>query len=166
MEGPEAGPALRLWRALARRCVGPYGDHAAAVLTLAGWVSWSTGDDPNARVAFSLALRADPDYRFAQLLHRACNGGLDPEELRVCLREERAARLAGDPVGAEESAAPPARREARPEPRRKSTPTSRKSANSPQRHVSSGGPEPARPKQAKVRDRVRRRGGEPVNREG
>lgn len=96
MEGAEAGHALRLWRALARRCVGPYGDHAAALLTLAGWVSWSTGDDPNARVAFSLALRADPDYRFAQLLHQACNGGLDPEELRICLREERAARLAGD----------------------------------------------------------------------
>lgn len=30
MEGDEAGPALRLWRALARRCVGPYGEHAAA----------------------------------------------------------------------------------------------------------------------------------------
>ncbi|RCH64116.1 DUF4192 family protein [Streptomyces sp. SDr-06] len=94
MEGAEAGPALRLWRALARRCVGPYGDHAAALLTLAGWVSWSTGDDPHARVAFSLALRADPDYRFARLLHQACNGGLDPEDLRICLREERAARLA------------------------------------------------------------------------
>ncbi|PJN01968.1 hypothetical protein CG740_16360 [Streptomyces sp. CB01201] len=95
MEEPDAGPALRLWRALARRCVGPYGDHAAALLTLAGWVSWSTGDEPHARVAFGLALRADPDYRFAYLLHQACNQGLDPEELRVCLREERAARLAG-----------------------------------------------------------------------
>jgi hypothetical protein len=97
MEGPDAQPALRLWRALARRCVGPYGDHAAAPLTLAGWVSWSTGDDPNARVALGMAMRADPDYRFAGLLHRACNQGLDPEELRICLREERAARLAGPP---------------------------------------------------------------------
>ncbi|MFG2718384.1 DUF4192 family protein [Streptomyces sp. NPDC048416] len=95
MEGAEAQLALRLWRALARRCVGPYRDHAAALLTLAGWVSWSTGDDPHARVAFGLALRADPDYRFAYLLHQACNQGLDPEELRICLREERAARLAG-----------------------------------------------------------------------
>ncbi|MFK0179501.1 DUF4192 family protein [Streptomyces xanthochromogenes] len=95
MEEPDAGPALRLWRALARRCVGPYEDHAAALLTLAGWVSWSTGDEPHARVAFGLALRADPEYRFAHLLHQACNQGLDPEELRVCLREERAARLAG-----------------------------------------------------------------------
>ncbi|RPK57319.1 hypothetical protein EES43_22495 [Streptomyces sp. ADI96-02] len=89
MEGPEAQSALRLWRALARRCVGPYGEHAAAPLTLAGWVSWSTGDEPGARVALTLALRADPDYTFAQLLHRACNEGLDPEALRRCLRGER-----------------------------------------------------------------------------
>ncbi|MEU9099326.1 DUF4192 domain-containing protein [Streptomyces sp. NPDC048361] len=102
MEGAEAQLALRLWRALARRCVGPYRGHAAALLTLAGWVSWSTGDDPNARVAFGLALRADPEYRFAYLLHQACNQGLDPEELRICLREERAARRAGS--GAAEEA--------------------------------------------------------------
>ena len=38
MEGDEAARALRLWRALARRCVGAYGEHAAAPLTLAGWV--------------------------------------------------------------------------------------------------------------------------------
>uniref|UniRef100_UPI000D1D0B7A DUF4192 domain-containing protein n=1 Tax=Streptomyces sp. ms184 TaxID=1827974 RepID=UPI000D1D0B7A len=87
MEGPEAQSALRLWRTLARRCVGPYREHAAAPLTLADWVSWSTGDEPGARVALSLALRADPDYTFAQLLHRACNEGLDPEALRRCLRE-------------------------------------------------------------------------------
>lgn len=49
MEGDDALPALRLWRALARRCVGPYGEHAAAPLTLAGWVAWSTGDDLEAR---------------------------------------------------------------------------------------------------------------------
>lgn len=30
MEGPVADHALRLWRALARRCVGVYGEHAAA----------------------------------------------------------------------------------------------------------------------------------------
>ncbi|MGW2654499.1 DUF4192 domain-containing protein [Streptomyces sp. NPDC001478] len=88
MEGPDAGPALRLWRALARRCVTPYEEHAAAPLTLAGWVAWSTGDEPAARVALGLALRADPGYTFAQLLHEACNQGLDPETLRRCLRGE------------------------------------------------------------------------------
>lgn len=86
MEGPEAHRALRLWRALARRCVGPYAEHAAAPLSLAGWVSWSTGDEPSARVALSLALRVDPEYVFARLLHQACNDGLDPEDLRRCLR--------------------------------------------------------------------------------
>ncbi|MET7369723.1 DUF4192 domain-containing protein [Streptomyces sp. NPDC005566] len=92
MEGREAETALRLWRALARRCVGPYVEHAAAPLSLAGWVSWSSGDEPAARVALGLALRADPDYAFAQLLHQACNEGLDPETLRRCLRSERRVR--------------------------------------------------------------------------
>ncbi|WP_405967956.1 DUF4192 domain-containing protein [Streptomyces sp. NBC_00015] len=89
MEGVEAAPALRLWRALARRCVGPYGEHAAAPLTLAGWVAWSTGDDLEAREALAMALGADPDYLFARLLHQACNEGLDPESVRRCLRAER-----------------------------------------------------------------------------
>lgn len=106
MEGPDAAPAQRLWRALARRCVGRYGEHAAAPLTLAGWVAWSTGDEPAARVALGLALRADPEYQFAQLLHQACNQGLDPEALRRCLREERREReegmgaAVGEPVSA------------------------------------------------------------------
>ncbi|MFJ9079291.1 DUF4192 domain-containing protein [Streptomyces sp. NPDC102278] len=109
MEGEEAAPALRLWRALARRCVGIYAEHAAAPLTLAGWVSWSTGDEPSARIALDLALRADADYRFAQLLHHACNEGIDPEGLRQCLREERRRRepRRKRPVGA---GRPPGRR--------------------------------------------------------
>ncbi|MFE7352107.1 DUF4192 domain-containing protein [Streptomyces sp. NPDC057543] len=97
MEGPEADSALRLWRALSRRCVAPYEEHAAAPLTLAGWVSWSTGDEPGARVALGLALRVDPGYTFAQLLHEACNQGLDPETLRRCLRGERNARTGRRP---------------------------------------------------------------------
>ncbi|MET7684191.1 DUF4192 family protein [Streptomyces sp. NPDC005423] len=92
MEGDEGGPALRLWRALARRCVGPYGEHAAAPLTLAGWVAWSTGDDLEAREALAMALGADPDYLFARLLHQACNEGLDPESIRRCLRAEQRGR--------------------------------------------------------------------------
>ncbi|MFI6460041.1 DUF4192 family protein [Streptomyces sp. NPDC050538] len=92
MEGDDALPALRLWRALARRCVGPYGEHAAAPLTLAGWVAWSTGDDLEAREALAMALGADPDYLFARLLHQACNEGLDPESIRRCLRAERVGR--------------------------------------------------------------------------
>ncbi|MEV6177659.1 DUF4192 domain-containing protein [Streptomyces sp. NPDC052015] len=92
MEGDEAAPALRLWRALARRCVGPYGEHAAAPLTLAGWVAWSSGDELEAREALAMALGADPGYLFARLLHQACNEGLDPESVRRCLRAEREGR--------------------------------------------------------------------------
>jgi hypothetical protein len=94
MEGRDATPALRMWRALARRCVGPYLEHAAAPLALAGWVAWSIGNVPMARVALGRALRNDPEYVFAKLLHRACNDGLDPEPLRHCMRRERAAREA------------------------------------------------------------------------
>ncbi|MET8165007.1 DUF4192 domain-containing protein [Streptomyces sp. NPDC005329] len=93
MEGDEAAPALRLWRALSRRCVGPYGEHAAAPLTLAGWVAWSSGDELEAREALAMALGADPDYLFARLLHQACNEGLDPESVRRCLRTEREGRV-------------------------------------------------------------------------
>ncbi|MGX2994108.1 DUF4192 domain-containing protein [Streptomyces sp. JNUCC 64] len=92
MEGPDALGALRLWRTLARRCVGPYGDHAAAPLTLAGWVAWSTGDDLEAREALAMALGADPSYLFARLLHTACNDGLEPETIRECIRQGRAER--------------------------------------------------------------------------
>jgi hypothetical protein len=100
MEGPDADPALRLWRALSRRCVGPYSEHAAAPLTLAGWVAWSTGDEPGARVALGRALRVDPEYVFARLLHQACNEGLDPEALRSCLRKEHGSGVSAAARGA------------------------------------------------------------------
>ncbi|MDQ0686717.1 hypothetical protein QFZ56_005680 [Streptomyces achromogenes] len=102
MEGDEAAPALRLWRALARRCVGPYGEHAAAPLTLAGWVAWSSGDELEAREALAMALGADPGYLFARLLHQACNEGLDPESVRRCLRAERTGRARPAALGAGE----------------------------------------------------------------
>ncbi|MEU6181200.1 DUF4192 domain-containing protein [Streptomyces coeruleorubidus] len=104
MEGDEAGRALRLWRSLARRCVGPYGEHAAAPLTLAGWVAWSTGDELEAREALAMALSADPDYLFARLLHQACNEGLDPESIRSCLRAEREGRACPGAVGSDAGA--------------------------------------------------------------
>lgn len=117
MDGPVAAPALRLWRALARRCVGGYAEHAVAPLTLAGWVCWSTEDGPSARVALSCALTLDPEYTFAQLLHRAINEGLDPEPLRRCLREQsrEAVSAATEPAPAAKSAptAPEASRSAK-----------------------------------------------------
>ncbi|MFE0190645.1 DUF4192 family protein [Streptomyces sp. NPDC058989] len=108
MDGPAAAPALRLWRALARRCAGGYMEHAVAPLTLAGWVCWSTEDGPSARVALSRALAIDPDYTFAQLLHRAINEGLDPEPLRRCLREQhREALAAADGAAPTAQSTPP-----------------------------------------------------------
>ncbi|MEU5956384.1 DUF4192 domain-containing protein [Streptomyces sp. NPDC047525] len=92
MEGDTAPPALRLWRALARRCVGAYGEHAAAPLSLAGWVAWSLGDTTEGQEALDMALCADPGYTFAQLLRHACTAGLDPEPIRRCLRRERTDR--------------------------------------------------------------------------
>ncbi|MFJ6570593.1 DUF4192 domain-containing protein [Streptomyces sp. NPDC091292] len=89
VEDGEAPSALRLWRALARRCVGPYGEHAAAPLTLAGWVAWSTGDELEGREALAMALGADSTYLFAQLLHTACNEGLDPQAIRECFSKGR-----------------------------------------------------------------------------
>ncbi|NJQ04913.1 DUF4192 domain-containing protein [Streptomyces lonarensis] len=87
MEGERGREAARLWRALARRCVGAFEGHAPAPLTLAGWTAWSLGEDAAARVAIGRALELDPDYTFARLLHHAVNDGMDPEPLRRCMRE-------------------------------------------------------------------------------
>ncbi|MBM7173088.1 DUF4192 domain-containing protein [Streptomyces sp. G44] len=89
MEGDEAPFALRLWRALSRRCVGAYAEHAAAPLSLAGWVAWSLGDLAEGQEALGMALRADSEYMFALLLNRACNEDMDPEPIRRCLRRRR-----------------------------------------------------------------------------
>ncbi|EPH43210.1 DUF4192 domain-containing protein [Streptomyces aurantiacus] len=92
MEGTEAKSALRLWRALARRCVGPFHEHAAAPLTLAGWVAWSLGDLIEGQEALTMALIADPHYTFALLLHPVCSADDDPEPIRRILRGERTRR--------------------------------------------------------------------------
>ncbi|WP_229925227.1 DUF4192 domain-containing protein [Streptomyces longispororuber] len=92
MEGDEAAPALRLWRTLARRCVGEYRQHAAAPLTLAGWVAWSLGDLAEGQEALTMALISDPQYAFALLLHPACSADEDPEPIRRILRNERSQR--------------------------------------------------------------------------
>jgi hypothetical protein len=95
-EPPHSDAALRLWRALARRCVRPYQDYAAAPVTLAGWVAWSSGDEATARMAFGRALSLDPDYTFARLLSAALADGLDAEPIRHCLRRERDRRTGAE----------------------------------------------------------------------
>ncbi|MFJ8077493.1 DUF4192 domain-containing protein [Streptomyces sp. NPDC096176] len=164
MEGPEAAPALRLWRALSRRCVGPYAEHAAATLTLAGWVSWSMGDEPGARVALGLALRADPEYVFARLLHQACNEGLDPETVRRCLRKQRDVRPQ-EPPPRTDGAGIRTRRRRRSGPL---SPSAAESGTAPTRTRGSGAP--ARPRNgtaaARARTRARRRSGQRGTRSG
>ncbi|MFI0790117.1 DUF4192 domain-containing protein [Streptomyces lydicus] len=133
MDGSAAAPALRLWRALARRCAGGYAEHAVAPVTLAAWVCWSTEDGPSARIALSYALSMDPEYTFAQLLHRAINEGLDPEPLRRCLREQRREAMC------EETAPAPA---AEPGAGTQSARAGKETPRSPKR------PDPARPEAA------------------
>ncbi|MEV0255599.1 DUF4192 domain-containing protein [Streptomyces sp. NPDC050732] len=116
MEGADGPPALRLWRALARRCVGAYMEHAAAPLSLAGWVAWSLGDLAEGQEALDMALRADADYTFALLLNRACNEDLDPESIRRCLRRRRDGRGSEAVPGA---VAPEASEDASPRRRRR-----------------------------------------------
>ncbi|MFF9501488.1 DUF4192 domain-containing protein [Streptomyces sp. NPDC014656] len=130
MEGAEGAAAVRLWRVLARRCVAPYEEYAAAPLALAGWTAWSTGDEPTARVALGLALQADPEYVFARLLHQACNEGLDPESLRSCLRQGRESRA----TARKEAVAPASRIRTRTRTRART------------RGVRPGGPRPALPR--------------------
>ncbi|MEU6826552.1 DUF4192 domain-containing protein [Streptomyces atriruber] len=97
MEGAEGPPALRLWRALSRRCVGAYAEYAAAPLALAGWVAWSLGDLAEGQEALAMALGADSRYAFALLLNRACNDDMDPEAIRRCLRRKREAHDGASP---------------------------------------------------------------------
>ncbi|MCH0558764.1 DUF4192 domain-containing protein [Streptomyces sp. MUM 16J] len=163
MEGEEAGPALRLWRSLARRCVGPYGEHAAAPLTLAGWVAWSTGDELEAREALAMALGADPDYLFARLLHQACNDGLDPESIRRCLRAARSGHTSArsaerpDPVtrtartGRTETPAPVSGPSVRAEHGRKAAPGARTRVRRQRRARPANGGRAVRPADARRR---------------
>ncbi len=78
--------ARRLWRALARRCVLSYKEHAAAPLSLVGWTAWALGDESEARLALHLALAVDPHYVFAGLLDQAFDKGVEPDEIRQQLR--------------------------------------------------------------------------------
>ncbi|MFF2848580.1 DUF4192 domain-containing protein [Streptomyces sp. NPDC058001] len=117
VESDEAPSALRLWRVLARRCVGPYREHAAAPLTLAGWVAWATGDELEGREALAMALGVDSTYLFARLLHEACNEGLDPQTIRQCFSKERDAREpAAVPTATADDSEVPTRNSSAPDP--------------------------------------------------
>lgn len=71
---------LALWTRLARRAFAPA---SAPPLTLAAWAAWTVGDGVLARVAVARALRADPAYTMARLLHCAINSPLSAAEVRA-----------------------------------------------------------------------------------
>ncbi|MCF3965293.1 DUF4192 domain-containing protein, partial [Streptomyces fuscigenes] len=111
----DAAAALRLWRALARRCAGAYVEFAAAPLVLVAWYAWAAGDEPGARVAVARALAVDPDYHLARLLHEAYNQGLDARALRACFEQtplgaQAASAQEGPPADAGGASAGPAPR--------------------------------------------------------
>ncbi len=90
MDGARAAAALRLWRALSRRCTGVYGPYGAAVRTLAGWAAWCVGDPTEARIALELALAVEPDCGLADVLYRAIGAEMPLEAMRGALRSSMA----------------------------------------------------------------------------
>jgi hypothetical protein len=103
---PGAAAALRLWRALARRCAGAFVEYAAAPLVLAAWFAWAAGDEPAARVAVSRALTVDPHYHLARLLHEAYNRGIDAGAMRACFEATDAPGRSADMASPDAPAGP------------------------------------------------------------
>jgi hypothetical protein len=64
----DAGRSVTLWSAVSRRVVPPY---EPAVLSLAGFAAWVSGDGATAWCAVDRALAADPGYSMARLLEEA-----------------------------------------------------------------------------------------------
>jgi hypothetical protein len=64
-----------LWTQVARRTVAPY---RPAVLSLAGFSAWRTGDGARARCAQEEALAADPGYSMADLLGQLLDDAVPP----------------------------------------------------------------------------------------
>lgn len=65
MDRDNAGAHLALWSGVARQVVPPY---EPAVLCLAGFAAWLSGDGATAWCAVDRAQQADPGYRMAALL--------------------------------------------------------------------------------------------------
>ncbi|MFE3291562.1 DUF4192 domain-containing protein [Rhodococcus sp. NPDC059234] len=74
----EADAAEQLWIALARALPDPDRAEAAALL---GFSAYVRGDGPMAGIAFTAALRANPDHRLASLLDDALQSGIRPESV-------------------------------------------------------------------------------------
>jgi hypothetical protein len=72
----QSGRQLALWAAVARRVVSPY---EPAVLSLAGFAAWVSGDGASAWCAIDRAQTVDPDYSMARLLGDALARCVPPD---------------------------------------------------------------------------------------
>jgi hypothetical protein len=66
---------LELWQAVARRTIAPF---EPAVLSLAAFCAWRSGDGARAWCALDRALQADADYSMAHLLHTVLTNAMPP----------------------------------------------------------------------------------------
>lgn len=67
---------LRFLTKMAQRAVPPF---EPAVLSLAAFAAWMSGDGAQASIALDRALQSDPDYSLAQLLGSVLESGISPE---------------------------------------------------------------------------------------
>jgi hypothetical protein len=72
----DAARNVTLWSAVSRRVVPPY---EPAVLSLAGFAAWVSGDGATAWCAVDRALAADPGYSMARLLEDALARCVPPD---------------------------------------------------------------------------------------
>ncbi|MGW4891019.1 DUF4192 domain-containing protein [Kitasatospora sp. NPDC004240] len=91
-EPSELEPARKLWHDLARRCVVPFSDLAAAPLALYATTAWAMGEEGIARLGLHAADAADPGYELTRVINNLLNRGDSFEHLRGHLRLSRAAR--------------------------------------------------------------------------
>lgn len=70
-----AGTMLALLTQVSRSVVPPF---EPAVLSLAGFAAWLTGDGAQALIAVERALESDPDYSMAALILKLVEGGVSP----------------------------------------------------------------------------------------
>jgi hypothetical protein len=87
---------VELWRDVLRRIEEPY---AAAPACLLAYAAFSAGDGGLANVALERAVRADPGYSMAHLLHDLVTAGIPPSEARLRMTPDDLAEAYGERDG-------------------------------------------------------------------
>lgn len=81
--GADAGNAEALWAMLARTLPDPWRIEALVLLAFSAYVR---GDGPLAGLSLEAALRSNPEHRMADMLDRALQSGMRPEQIRELAR--------------------------------------------------------------------------------